>query len=754
MLKEHPICLVLSADKRNFGILATLLASIARRTDRPLWVRCFCSGLSAESFEVPGLRVDFLEGGESELSHPHDCGFDVPRLARELPSWDRCLRLTANHLVLCDLAPWFAMELEDAIIAGVPTGRKVRDEWGSIEGGAGEWVEALEMPLVHSALLIHLKAIRDKGSEERLTAASAFFARKPLLALCAAAGGRILKVESKWHRPVDGFAPGEIAEQVVHWPGWPKPWEPDARTWGGEAWGAEKCSWEALRMGEWEKPVMLEVEPGTRLQASSLAKRGWKVFMVSSTHDRSKAAAAGGPLPESATWPDFRGLSPGDEIPERVQMVRFGAGAKDSGLAGKVTGAAGWLEQARWRPRHVVVCGPINPEEIVALGALGYREPVSVWRGDWPLGGADPEVLEGLGGIGVAHDADELDYFFQKHDGVPEWPAGRGEIPPSGIVSRLTIHAPGGGTTWEPVLTPLHRQWRCQMREEKMPGAESPSINLVFSTDQAALAAHATMLHSIVRRTKHPVHARGYCRGFLPESFHAGNLLVEFVRTDEDRGGSFPWWSNSCAFDRLGILTDHPEHWDRCWIMDHDQIATADLAEVYFDDFDGNLVMACSYGHKLRATCAIPDQITADGEHEFYMMGPILNLLAARKEGLWERLLERHRQIGSDEQKSLVAATGGRLKVLEKRWNRVVYLGNLDRDYRELFPSVKRPETDWFENYGVLHFTGGPKPWWAEEVEAKPKKKERVWFKEYATWAKLRRGDWAVPEGCRRLSVD
>jgi lipopolysaccharide biosynthesis glycosyltransferase len=188
--------------------------------------------------------------------------------------------------------------------------------------------------------------------------------------------------------------------------------------------------------------------------------------------------------------------------------------------------------------------------------------------------------------------------------------------------------------------------------------------------------------------------------------------------------------------------------------MDHDQIATADLAEVYFDDFDGNLVMACSYGHKLRATCAIPDQITADGEHEFYMMGPILNLLAARKEGLWERLLERHRQIGSDEQKSLVAATGGRLKVLEKRWNRVVYLGNLDRDYRELFPSVKRPETDWFENYGVLHFTGGPKPWWAEEVEAKPKKKERVWFKEYATWAKLRRGDWAVPEGCRRLSVD
>lgn len=33
-------------------------------------------------------------------------------------------------------------------------------------------------------------------------------------------------------------------------------------------------------------------------------------------------------------------------------------------------------------------------------------------------------------------------------------------------------------------------------------------------------------------------------------------------------------------------------------------------------------------------------------------------------------------------------------------------------------------------------------------AEGAPKKRERIWFKEYANWNKLICGDWSHPEGC------
>src|SRR5687767_6955297 len=71
-----PIHFALSSDRDSFAVHATLIASIVRRTSRPLWVKFFCRGFLAKSFEVPGLRVDFLAvesgGEEGEASSPFD----------------------------------------------------------------------------------------------------------------------------------------------------------------------------------------------------------------------------------------------------------------------------------------------------------------------------------------------------------------------------------------------------------------------------------------------------------------------------------------------------------------------------------------------------------------------------------------------------------------------------------------------------------------------------------------------------------
>jgi hypothetical protein len=280
-----------------------------------------------------------------------------------------------------------------------------------------------------------------------------------------------------------------------------------------------------------------------------------------------------------------------------------------------------------------------------------------------------------------------------------------------------------------------------------------PSINLVFSTDEKAFEVNATMLHSIIRRTKHPVHVIGYCRNFAPESFSARNLTVEFVETSSEPGGNFPWWCNSCAFDRFYILRDHPAHWDRCWIMDYDNLAMTDLSEVYFDDFEGNLVMACSYHTRLGGNCRLPAELHHCAGFEYYMMGPILNLALTRSAGTWEKFLEYHQRIGSDEQKSIIAATENRLKRLDRRWQRVVYWADLDREYEEMFPGVQRPHMDYLEGYGLLHFTAGPKPWWDKSIEDKPKRKEQVWFNEQTSWEKLHRGEWTAPEIVRAASL-
>lgn len=102
-------------------------------------------------------------------------------------------------------------------------------------------------------------------------------------------------------------------------------------------------------------------------------------------------------------------------------------------------------------------------------------------------------------------------------------------------------------------------------------------IRLALSTDAKGHSYHATLIASILRRKEVPVHVRCWCRGFLPDSFETGPLKVEFLPALEEVTGKYPGSSGPAAYDRLLVIQDCPD-WDRCMVMDCDQLVLCDLA--------------------------------------------------------------------------------------------------------------------------------------------------------------------------------
>lgn len=768
------INLALSTTRESFARHATLIASVLRRASRPLWVKCFCSGFLPESFTVEGLQVDFVALDEDNSGRSQGKAFDALQVLRDAPEWSRCLLMSGEQIAFQDIAPLHDLDLRGFFAAAGSDQPLATGEWHSTSSETDEEVEFL---ICEPGCLIDLGKLRRrlaptskdptsraKAAWEEFIAIRKDFQNESRYAFSALVGPRLLAMDPRWNQTASLLVTDLIPEGVVAWKGREKPWFEDDKAWGREHWNAEKCSWKALRQGWWEKPLLLEVQPGGLRRARQMAARGWKVFVEEpAPHCNAESHGALRQLAPDLFVTDA--ASGHLESLKSVHMLRFGSGSADEGAVGHLQGCALWLTESNLQPEHLVICGPAANSEIESFKALGYDRIAFVRRSEWPGGGLAPEALS-YERMDIAQpkplgaQADYLvvgngvDAYLQRSVGsISATQVGIGLPIPPPPVARIMPKRAIGDNDWNPILTPLHSLWRRHLVESKICEIETPSINLVISTDLKAFEINATMLHSIVRRTSHPVHLRCYCRGFQPESFHIKNLLVEFIRVDEDRGGDYPWWSHSCSFDRLQVIYDHPLHWTRCWVMDYDQIATADLAQIYFGAFDGNLVQACSFGYPLRDVCNLPDDLRECESYEFYKMGPILNLAAMRLAGTWRILLDRHARIGSDEQKSLVAATQGRLKLLDDRWNEIVYLRDIDSSYRKHFPKLDRPESDWFENYGILHFTGGPKPWWEASKEKEPKKKERVWFKEYATWEKLRAGDWGTPHGCELLAL-
>ena len=297
MTHDPPINLALSTDERGFAYNATLIASILRRTGRTLWVRCWCRGFLPESFETGRLRVEFRPAAEAVTGKfPGYVGpavFDRLRVIGECGDWDRCLIMDYDQVALCDLAPLYDLELGGALLAAKMQGPGVDMAYAMANYVKRPfppgWEHTAGYPYFSMGPLLNLAAMREAGTWEKLLAAHAAFGADEQLSLTAATEGRTIGFGRKWNLfPKSDLRDGGIPAGVVHWLGWPKPWHKDAKVWRPDVWEAERSSWEHLRMGLWDKPLAVEVEPDDGRAARALAERGWRVTVVT---DRFKGAS-------------------------------------------------------------------------------------------------------------------------------------------------------------------------------------------------------------------------------------------------------------------------------------------------------------------------------------------------------------------------------------------------------------------------------------------------------------------------------
>lgn len=270
-------------------------------------------------------------------------------------------------------------------------------------------------------------------------------------------------------------------------------------------------------------------------------------------------------------------------------------------------------------------------------------------------------------------------------------------------------------------------------------------ITLVFSTDARGFALPATVVASVLRRTQARVIVKIYTRGVSAESFRSGRLEVEFRRCDGEVGGIYSQHVSEAVFDRLRIIRDETE-WDRVLIMDHDMLALCDLAEYFAEPFGESLLMSRLFdkgntlGFHLRNRGGLPEDWLQAADHPLFFMGPMMNLVAMRREGIWERLLEAHTAIGQDDRVALAAACGGRVRGVAAKWNLVPkWDGSLMHPDGEQW----NPELQWRNGVpeGLVHWTGPLKPWFRNSKAWRAD----LWDSEACDWEQLRAGRWEKP---------
>lgn len=395
--------IALSTDSRGHEYHATLIASILRRTEWHVHVRCWCVGFLPESFEQGRLKVEFLpSAGDQTNKYPSVSGpaaYDRLLVIRDCPDWDRCMVMDYDQLVLCDLAPLFEMELRDHLLAAHMQGPGVDMDyamrvWLKRPIPAG-WEHCGTNPYFLMPPVMNLKAMREAGTWDAFLKAHAAFGADEQLSLTAATEGRTMPLEKKWNLfPRLHIAKGEVPQGVIHWSGWPKPWHKNADVWRPDIWEAERCTWEHLRQGWWEKPVVCEYEPEDDRGMKALAERGWQVRAVS---ERLRGAGV-----KQGGYPD---LVVCEEIERgNVEWVRFGRWVDAAGCLRKWYGAkyeekkrtAYFAEASKAkevRAPFVTLKGPLTRAEINGVCAMGYAEGFRFRTHEWPAGGPMPRVM-------------------------------------------------------------------------------------------------------------------------------------------------------------------------------------------------------------------------------------------------------------------------------------------------------------------------------------------------------------------------
>lgn len=287
-----------------------------------------------------------------------------------------------------------------------------------------------DYPYFYMGPMMNLELMRKEGTWEKLLKAHAILQQEEQMALTVATEGRVKGVGRKWNLVPhwDNLADGPegperslygtvgepakwvngLPEGIIHWTGPQKPWHSGTTVWRPDLWESEETSWEALRNGWWVKPIAIEISPPGHEDVTALARRGWKVEVVSDPKT--------GYHSEALPYPDVHWHAPAKarrwkpDWAAEAEMVRFGPGVS----------ALPWLESAEPLPRHVVLQGPASASDISALKKLGYRRRAEIVRGGWAGGGPAPSVLDYEDFDGRATDLPEGKHLYLQYSATPK----------------------------------------------------------------------------------------------------------------------------------------------------------------------------------------------------------------------------------------------------------------------------------------------------------------------------------------------
>jgi lipopolysaccharide biosynthesis glycosyltransferase len=397
------IRIALSTDLAGMRWNATLIASVMRRASRPVEIRVYTRDFEEESFEVNGLRVDFISVDESAdgrfPGHVPDAVFDRLRIIRDEPDWERALILDHDMVVLCDLAPYFDESFEGNQLMGRLFGESntLGLQMKQRGGLPPEWSHCEDYPYFFMGPMLNLRQMRKEGTWDKLLAAHTAIGEDEQISLTAATEGRVKGVGKKWNlvpqwdrfeelqqsiSPKSAGCGGIEWNQgcpigVIHWTGPAKPWHHQTKVWRPDLWESERSSWEHLRLGIWKKPEACEVFPISLDGATALAKRGWKV----------KAIVEGteGMDPIEGRFPDLKVevMNTGEhiEIP-LAEMLRLGP---------SITISDHLLDQL---PDSFVLSGPRSAVDVRRIRELDDFFEARYVRNQWPAGGPDPRELD------------------------------------------------------------------------------------------------------------------------------------------------------------------------------------------------------------------------------------------------------------------------------------------------------------------------------------------------------------------------
>ncbi len=429
------IRVAISSDIRGFEISATLIASVMRRASVPVHIRCWCRGFLPESFEQANLNVEFFPAiQEVSGKYPGSSGpsaYDRLLVIRDCPDWDRCLIMDYDQVTYCDLAPLFELDLGDHLLAAHMQGEGVDMEyamrvWLKRPFPKG-WEHVAKHPYFLMPPLLNLAELRKSGTWQKFQDAHAAFGMDEQLSLTAATEGRILPLIPKWNLfPGLHISGDQVPDGVVHWCGWPKPWHEGAKVWRPELWESERCSWEHLRMGLWDKPVAVEVEPDDDYGVEELLKRGWKVRLLTGRSSATKEELPSFRYPDlevkEAEWKGFQRI-----LEQEIASEGSGCGKLERVRFGPWVRASEWLAGCDVLPNYVILRGPVALEEVKRVVAMGYGELCGIRHGDWPAGGPMPRVLEYLPLIEIElRELDATEEWYLRRSGNP-WEGGAQE---------------------------------------------------------------------------------------------------------------------------------------------------------------------------------------------------------------------------------------------------------------------------------------------------------------------------------------